>query len=66
MSFIPFISGSALKPEKVTDATNGLFGMVDVTNAYTGEVTNTPNKGFAGEDRFSFTIQQARLCTRVL
>jgi len=47
----------SFNPEKIIDATNGLFGMVEVVNAYTGEVKYKPNQGFAGEDRFSFTMQ---------
>ncbi|MEQ9186778.1 MAG: tandem-95 repeat protein, partial [Cryomorphaceae bacterium] len=47
----------SFKPEKIVDATNGLFGMVEVVNAYTGELKYTPNPGSSGEDRFAFTMQ---------
>ncbi|MEX2596220.1 MAG: tandem-95 repeat protein [Salibacteraceae bacterium] len=46
-----------MNPEKIVDATSGMFGSVEVLNAYTGEIQYMPNKGFEGEDRFSFTMQ---------
>jgi outer membrane protein OmpA-like peptidoglycan-associated protein len=45
-----------MNPEKVVDATNGLFGMVEVLNPNTGEIQYTPNTGFAGVDRFNFSM----------
>jgi outer membrane protein OmpA-like peptidoglycan-associated protein len=47
---------SFMSPEKVVDATNGLFGSVEVVNPNTGEIRYVPDEGFSGEDRFSFTM----------